>query len=418
MTAALPEETDVVIVGAGMAGLSAAQELTRAGVGVLLLEASDRPGGRVATDLVDGFRLDRGFQLINPSYPRLRRLAAQGVLDLERLQLQSFDAGVRVALDGRHAVLADPRRSPRDLLASITAPLGSPVEKARFAAWALRCATSKPARLMASADEPYGAALSRAGIDGPLRTSVLEPFLAGVLGEDTQQSSAHFVSLLIRAFVRGTPGVPAWGMQALPAQLAAALPDGVLHTGVRVESVTGTTVRTAAGTVTARAVLIAADPSAGCALAGLPAPELRSLTTFWFAADSTPYARPILHVDGLRRGPVVNAAVLSAAAPAYSPDGRALIAATMVGQPDADSERDVRRQAGLMFDTDASGWQVLRTDVIAAALPAMRAPLELRQPVQLSDTLFMAGDHRDTASQQGALASGARAAAAIVQQLA
>jgi glycine/D-amino acid oxidase-like deaminating enzyme len=417
MTTALPDETDVVIAGAGLAGLSAALELTRAGVDVLLLEASDRPGGRVATDLVDGFRLDRGFQLINPSYPRLRRLAARGALDLDRLQLQSFDAGVRVALDGRHAVLADPRRSPRDLLASIIAPLGSPVEKAKFAAWALRCATSKPSKLLASADEPYGAALRRAGIGGALRSSVLEPFLAGVLGEDSQQSSAHFVSLLIRAFVRGTPGVPAWGMQALPAQLAAALPEGTLRTGVRVDSVAGSAVHTASGTVTARAVLIAADPSAGCALAGLPAPELRSLTTFWFVADSAPYARPILHVDGLRRGPIVNAAVLSAAAPAYSPDGRALIAATMVGKPDAGSERAARTQAGLMFGTDATGWQLLRTDVIAEALPAMRAPLELRQPTQLSDTLFVAGDHRDTASQQGALASGARAAAAIVSQL-
>ncbi len=416
MTTALPDETEVVIVGAGLAGLSAALELTRAGIGVLLLEASDRPGGRVATDLVDGFRLDRGFQLVNPAYPRLRRLAAQGVLDLDRLKLQSFDAGVRVALDGRHAVLADPRRSPRDLLASITAPLGSPVEKAKFAAWALRCATSKPARLMTSADEAYGAALSRAGIDGTLRTSVLEPFLAGVLGEDEQQSSAHFVSLLIKAFVRGTPAVPAWGMQALPAQLAAALPEGVLHTGVHVESVDGSTVHTAAGSITARAVLVAADPVTGCALTGLPEPRLRSLTTFWFVADSAPHARPILHVDGLRRGPVVNAAVLSAAAPAYSPDGRALIAATMVGTPDAIGERAVQRQAGLMFGADPTGWQLLRTDVIAGALPAVPAPLTLRQDVQLSDTLFVAGDHRDTASQQGALASGARAAAAILHQ--
>lgn len=418
MTTALPAETEVVIVGAGMAGLSAAHELTRGGIDVLLLEAADRPGGRVATDLVDGFRLDRGFQLMNPSYPRLRRLAAQGVLDLDRLQLQSFDAGVRVALDGRHAVLADPRRNPRDLLASVTAPLGSPLEKARFAVWALRRAVAKPATLLASEDEPYGAALSRAGINGPLRTGVLEPFLAGVLGEDEQQSSAHFVSLLIRSFVRGTPGVPAWGMQALPAQLAAALPADVLRTGVRVESLTGSGVHTASGTVTARAVLVAADPVAGCALAGLPVPELRSLTTFWFVAESAPYPRPILHVDGLRRGPVVNAAVLSAAAPAYSPDGRALIAATMVGEPDPDSERAVRQQAGLMFDADAASWQLLRTDVIAGALPSLRPPLELRQPVRLSDTLFVAGDHRDTASQQGALASGARAAAAIRTQLA
>lgn len=418
MSAELPIESDVVIVGAGLAGLSAAVELSRSGYQVLVIEAADRVGGRVSTDLVDGFRLDRGFQLVNPAYPRLRRLNAAGILDLDRLQLQSFDAGVRVALDGTHAVLADPVRSPRDILSAVTAPLGSPVEKARFAAWALRCATLRPSRRLSVPDVPYGAALDRAGISGTLRTAVLDPFLAGVLGEDRGETSARFVELVMRAFVRGTPGVPAWGMQALPEQLAAALPTETVRTGVRVERVSAGQVHTGAGTVRARAVVIAADPRTASMLAGIDVPGLRSLTTFWFVAEAPPCARPILHVDGLRRGPVVNSAVLSAAAPAYSPDGRALIAATMVGLPGAGAETEVRRHAGLIYGVDSAQWQLLRTDAIADALPALPSPLHIRQPVRLSDGLFIAGDHRDTASQQGALASGARAAAAVSRQLA
>jgi glycine/D-amino acid oxidase-like deaminating enzyme len=417
MTDHLPTAVDVAIVGAGMAGLCAAWELSRAGLQVALLEAADRPGGRVSTDLVDGFRLDRGFQLINPSYPQLCRLDRAGALDLDRLQLQSFDAGVRVALGGHHAVLADPRRSPRDLLSSIRAP-GSPAEKARFVAWALRSAALKPARLLQGRDEPWGAALDRLGVDGQLRTAVLDPFLAGVLGEDQGTSSAHFVSLLIKAFVRGTPGVPAWGMQALPAQLAEALPAGTLHTGVQVESVAGSAVHTSHATMTARAVLIAADPVSAARLAGLDRPEMNALTTFWYAAEQSPCARPILHVDGLGRGPVVNTAVLSAAAPAYSPDGRALIAATVVGAAEGSAhERAVRTHAGLIYGAAADDWSLLRTDVLAHALPAIRPPLVLRQAVRLGDSLFVAGDHRDTASLQGALASGARAAAEIAEQL-
>jgi hypothetical protein len=207
-------------------------------------------------------------------------------------------------------------------------------------------------------------------------------------------------------------------MQVLPELLAAALPAGVLRLGVRVEAVTGPTARSSAGPLTGRAVLVATDPATAATLTGLPRPELRSLTTFWFSAERSPYSRAILHLDGLRRGPLANAAVLSDAAPAYSPDGRALIAASMVGLPGTGAEQQVRRQLELMYGTSTTGWQLLRVDALGDALPAMRAPLDVRQPVRLTDMLFVAGDHRDTASQQGALASGARAAAAIHRQLA
>ena len=410
-------ESDVVIVGAGLAGLSAAIELTRAGLSVIVLEAGAKPGGRVRTDLLDGFRLDRGFQLINPAYPQLQRLAKVGALDLDRLQLQSFEAGVRIALAGRHAVLADPRRSPGSALGALAAP-GSLAEKAKFVAWALKCGAGRPSKLLAGADEPYGERLSELGIDGPLRRQVLEPFLAGVLGEDSQETSAHFVSLLIRAFVKGTPGVPAWGVQALPDQLATNLLPGTLHCHTPVEGVDGTAVHTERETFTGRAVLVATDPRTAARLTGLPEPAMRALSTFWFVADHAPVTRPILHLDGLRRGPIVNAAVMSAAAPAYSPDGRALIGASVVGLPDDDTLDQVRRQLGLIFDTSAADWELLRLDAIADALPALPPLLTLRQPVQLSETLFVAGDHRDTASQQGALASGARAGRAIRRQLA
>lgn len=93
----------VVVVGAGLAGLACAQRLTRAGVDVLVLEASDAAGGRVGTDVVDGFRCDRGFQLVNPSYPALTQVVALAALDL-----RPFAAGVVVAAGSFRYALGRP----------------------------------------------------------------------------------------------------------------------------------------------------------------------------------------------------------------------------------------------------------------------------------------------------------------------
>ncbi len=410
----LPTHAEIVVVGAGMAGLSAAVRLQRAGREVLVLESADAPGGRVRTDVVDGLRLDRGFQLLNPSYPQLRRLDRMGVLDLDGLRLRSFDAGVRVALDTGHAVLADPRRHPRDLAATVGAPLGSLAEKVAFAAWALRCALSSADRVRRVPDRSYGQSLTDARVSGALRRSVIEPFLAGVLGEDETQTSQRFVSLVMKAFLAGTPAVPALGMQALPDQLAASLRPGTLRIGVAAASVTASEVRTGHGRVTADAVIVATDPITASELLELDRPRVRSLTTVWFTTDQAPSTRPILHLDGLRRGPVVNAAVLTAAAPEYAPAGTALIACNAVGLHGSDEQVEaIRTHGGQVFGVDSRGWQTARVDVIPVSLPAMVPPLEIRQPVRLPSGIFVAGDHRDTASLQGALASGARAARGV-----
>jgi phytoene dehydrogenase-like protein len=410
-------DADVVVIGAGLAGLSAAWELHRAGLTAVVLEAADHPGGRIRTDIVDGFRLDRGFQLLNPSYPRIKRLARQGALDLDALQLRSFDAGVRVALDDTAVVLADPRRSPGDLVASMRAPIGSIAEKIAFAAWALRAGTIPSRRIIHAPDRPYGQTLSRWHLDGPLRRGVIEPFLAGVLGEDETATSTRFAELSIRSFVRGTPAVPAAGMQALPDQLAAALPPDTIRYNTRAQQLTGAGVHTETGTFKARAVIVATGARAAVELTAIRMPPMRALSTFWFAAADAPLRRPILSLDGLRRGPIVNAAVMSQAAPTYTSDRRALIGTTIVGLPTTASEREVREQARLIYPTGTDGWELVRVDAITDALPAMTAPLAVSKPVRLSNGVFLAGDHRGTASQQGALASGARAAVELIADL-
>ncbi|QZY29739.1 FAD-dependent oxidoreductase [Nocardioides coralli] len=403
----LPARADVVVVGAGLAGLAAAVRLQEAGVEAVVVEAAEAVGGRVRTDVVDGFRLDRGFQLLNPAYPE-----AQRVLDLDALDLQPFQAGLVVACAGGRWILGDPRRMPGSVVHGLTAPVGSLKDKAALVRWVTGVAFGSPDTVLHAPDRPLIEELHHRGVGDVMVDRVLRPFLAGVLAEEELTSSQRMASMLLRSFARGNPSLPALGMQAMPDQLAARLASDSLHLGVRVGSVAGGVVATDAGSVRAGAVVVAANGHTDSAL-GVPGSPTRSLTTWWYAAEHPPMDKALLHVDGEARGPVTNTVVVTNAAPSYSADGRALVAATVVGaRPELGG--DVRRHVRQIYGADSSGWEELRVDVVEHALPAHPPGQPLQQPVDLGDGLFVAGDHRDTPSIQGALVSGRRAADAVL----
>ena len=398
-------DADVLVVGAGLAGLACARTLERAGLSVIVVEAAGEVGGRMRTDLVDGFLCDRGFQIVNPAYPALRRL-----VDLDALEIRSFDAGVAVRHDRGLAVLADPRREPRLLPATLRSgylDVRELVALARWAAPALR-----PSQLTRGPDTTLAASLDAAGVNGRLRREVLEPFLAGVLADSSGQTSAAFVRLLVRCFLLGTPGVPAAGVQSLPRQIAAGLQTPV-RCGVRVQAVSrGGRVDTDHGPLQAPAVVVATDAVDALELVGVGSGAMRGLRTWWFAADQTPSPERLVLVDA-RRGPVVNTSVMSVAAPSYAPGGRALVQATTLLPSDLD-EAGVRRELDRLWGTSTASWDLVVRHDIERSLPVQSAPLAARRPVALGEGLFVAGDHRDTASQQGALVSGRRAARAVL----
>ncbi len=411
-------DAPVIVVGAGLAGLACAQRLTRTGVDVAVLEASDEVGGRVRTDVIDGYRCDRGFQLLNPSYPALPY-----VVDLDRLDLRAFGAGVVVAHGTSRSILADPRREPALLPATLRAPVGSLTEKVRFAAWAAR-ALLPVGYLEHRPDRTLAQDLDAAGLTGPLRRGVIEPFLAGVLAEDEQSSSARLAALLVRSFILGSPSVPSLGMGRLPQAVAATLPAGTVELQTPVHAVGDSWVDTEAGRRRAAAVVVAADPPAAAELTGLPAVAMKALTTFWWslrraeAGAALPGTRPLLHLDADRRGPLVNTAVLTTVAPSYAPAGSDLIAGTTLDADDSvAAEQAARTHAGMIYSLDPTGWELVTSHVVASALPVQAPPLNPRQPVVLPSGVFVAGDHRDTASIQGALVSGRRAGAAVLRRL-
>jgi hypothetical protein len=407
-------DCDVVVVGAGLAGLECARSLHERGIAVRVVEAGDAVGGRVRTDHVDGFTVDRGFQVLNPGYPAVRRR-----VDLDDLALQPFLPGVAVRRDDDLVLVADPRRAPGSALRTLRSGYVHPRELLALARWAAPALGPVP-RLLGGADTTFERSLDAAGVDGRLRREVLEPFLAGVLAQYPSGTSSQFVRLLTRSFLLGTPGVPARGSAALPEQLARRVPDVTLGARVdRVEPVTGGhRVRTTGGAVTARAVVVATDPRSAEALVGVPAPRMHGLVTHWYAAPEAPTGDAVVVVDGRRRGPVVNAAVMSAAAPSWAPPGQHLVQATTLHGGAVPDEAVVRRQAGEMFGVDPGGWRELVRHVIPEALPAQPPPLVVRRDVDLGDGRFVCGDHRDSASVQGAMVSGRRTASSVRRWLA
>jgi len=406
---ALPPRVEVAVVGAGLAGLSAAVRLVAAGCDVHVLEASPGAGGRLATELVDGFVVDRGFQVLNTGYPRV---AAD--LDLDALGLGWFRRGAAFRVGARLHRVVDPRVMPSGVPETLRAPIGSVVEKAAVAAFSLRAAYAPVPRLLRAAETSAEESLRRAGVGDVALERFFRPFLSGVLLEGELATSSRYLDLLWRSFVRGAIGLPARGMQSVGEQLAGRLGADRLHRGVRAGDVAGDRVSTDAGVVRADAVVVATDPDTATALVpGLQAAAPREVTTHLHVLPSSPGSERLI-VLGTPEGRVVNSAVLTDVQPRYSPDGRALVASSTLART---REPDVRTEIARLHGAAVSDLSHLTTVTVAGAQPAALPPLQLRRRVDLGDGLFVCGDHRDTPSIQGAMASGARAARAVLRRL-
>ncbi|RSN04845.1 amine oxidase [Nonomuraea sp. WAC 01424] len=400
----------VIVVGAGMAGLACAVRLHEAGVPVRVLEASDGVGGRVRTDIVDGFRLERGYQVFNTAYPEARR-----VLDLDALDLRPLASGVIVqGAAGAKARVMLPWRHPLHALSGLLTGLGTPRDDAVLAALTARDLLLPASALRGGPDRRADDELRAWGMSDRMIECLMRPFLAGVLLERDLETSSRIFHLFWRSFARGTIGLPALGMGRIPEQLADRLPLGAVTLGARVTEVSPDGVRLADGaTVEAPAVVVAADPRvAGELLSEIDVPPMRAVTTFYHAAPRSPVREPIQIIDAT--GAVTDTLVLTDAAPEYSADGRALVSTSVLGL--TTDEGPVRRRLDEIYG-DTSGWEHVATYPVPAALPAMRAPYPLRRPVRLRAGLYVCGDHRDTGSLQGALVSGRRAAEAVLDDL-
>jgi phytoene dehydrogenase-like protein len=420
-------DTDVLIVGAGLAGLCCARALTRRGVPVAVLEASDGVGGRVRTDEIDGFRVDRGFQVLSTAYAEVR-----ATLDLEALELGRFRAGARIQLGGgRVATLGDPFRDPGQLLSSLFSPVGSIVDKLRIFALRRRLLASTPERIW-SAEQRTTAELFAATFSERFVERFLRPFYAGVFLERDLVTSSRKFEYTFRCFALGDATLPKGGMGRVSEQLAAGLPRGTVRLGQSVERVhddaRGVTLADGRE-LRGKAVVLATDGVTAHRLwGGIEDPGSLPLGAHLaFDAPRAPWNEPVLMLDGSGEGGLVNdVCVPSRVAAGYAPAGRELVSVSVVDAAraaaldDGALEEAVRAQLGGWFGDSVSSWRLLRVLRIPHALPSQTCaalePHERDVALPARDgggRIYVCGDHREDGSIQGAMNSGRRAALAV-----
>jgi phytoene dehydrogenase-like protein len=410
---AVNDPVDAIVVGAGMAGLSCALSLAGAGAEVRLLESSDGVGGRVRSDLIDGFRLDRGFQVLLTAYPEVHR-----VLDLERLRLRKFAPGAMVRVDGGFHRVTDPLRRPFDVLRTLRAPVGSLGDKLRIARLRQRLMRSEPADLLRRPETETRRRLAELGFTDSIVDELFRPWMGGALLDVDLTTSSRMFEILFRCFAAGDSAVPATGMQAISDQLAASLPPNVLQLKTRVSAVSSNSVTLADGTsLSARAVVVATDGPTAARLTRIRDPGSRRSASVWFAADVAPIDSPMLLLDGERSGPASSVAVMSAVAPEYAPDGAALVVASSPGAAADGLVQATRAQLRRWFGQAVERWRHLRTDVIDHALPNQDPPFAPKRSNRVGSGVFVCGDHRDTGSIQGALYSGRRTGERVAEDV-
>jgi phytoene dehydrogenase-like protein len=403
---------DVLIIGAGLAGLSCAGELEKDGISYLLLEASNAIGGRVRTDHVKGFLLDRGFQVFSTAYPEAKRM-----LDYHGLNLHHFSPGAMIRFGGKWHRMLDPFRQPFSAVQSLLVPIGTFSDKLRVARFRHRSLSGSIPDLFTRPETSTLQYLKNFGFSASMIEGFFRPFLGGVFLEAELTTSSRMAEFIFRMFASGNISLPAEGMGAISQQLVSPLPPKKIRTQARVASIHNTTVTLESGeSLSAQGIVVATEgPATGELLPSLTPPPYRRVANLYFAAPEPPFKGPYLLLNGEGVGPINNLCILSQVAPTYSKNSQQLLSVSVLNpasQSEPSLESQVRKQLQDWFGAQVQEWPHIHTYTINAAQPRQVVPFPNPYAFRShhQNGIFVCGDFCTTGTIDGAIFSGRQAA--------
>ena len=376
-----------------------------------VLEKSECVGGRVRTHVVDGYRMDRGFQVLLTAYPRTEQ-----TVDYAALELKTFHSGAQIRFNGKFHTLGDPRRRPTDALATLLAPIGTLSDKTRILHLRERVMEGSIAQMLARPEVTTEQRLREFGFSHKMVQQFFRPFLGGIFLEPNLVTSSRKFEFVMRMFSQGEAALPKLGMQAIPQQLANRLKSDVLCMGCGVKAVETGGVRLESGEfLEAEAVVLATSEVEAARLQGNPR-SIRSaaVTCLYYSADESPVRGPWLVLNGDGKGPINNLCVPTEVHPTHAPPGKSLVSVTVLGVAEHAPvlEKQVRAQLVDWYGDTASGWTHLRTYEIPEALSLQEPPAlaAVKKPLRIAEGLYACGDYLSITSIEGAISTGIRCA--------
>ena len=412
-------DADVIIIGAGLAGLSCAHVLQKQGIHYLLLDGAEKVGGRIRTDVVDGFQLDRGFQVLQTAYPD-----AKQILSYPDLKLKSFFPGAMIRYHDKFHRLADPFRDIYTAAKGLFSPVGSLKDKLLVGIMRTQLTLGTLEKLLQKPEVTTLQRLKTFGFSDVIIDRFFKPLYSGIFLENELSTSSRAFDFNFRMMALGDICLPAEGMEAIPRQLLTMLDSARIRLNSKVASLSENKVILASGeTLTAPNIVLAVDQPQACKLLEVTVdPKMKTVITLYFTASTPPTSSPILFLNAESSGPVMNMCVPTNVCKSYAPEGKALISCSVLKHEFASEEMLVQKvleQMKQWFGNQVDAWKHLRTYKINNALPAQEPPLQdvSSKPMQIGRGLYQCGDYGGIASIQTALQSGRVVGEALAQAI-